>query len=372
MIAGCTIEKPEKSEKDVVYLSISPEIASSEIKTKHLVDGSYPFPLKKSSLWVEALNSQDLVDATNTQWYSDLGYNNIYFYRSGINYGWAYTLRGITTNMNNFLALFPSKGAKVNIYGFHPYMADLHTKTLTAIPFEVGFSDETEATSTNIDYMCTGAITYTLPASGYTNTVNIPFRHIMTLIDFQLTDYYVGTLIIKTMTVEAVDKTTGLPRNIFATKGTINAKTGAVTPDPSSKVSTITMTYNKRVAYRKAQNTTSASNSTIAQYTPCSIILPEIPQTDINNTELKVKFVFDGDGVDSNGALYGDPTFGEIVLDISSITTAGSIQGLKANYRYKYTIMIDNFIKYDTQPQIGPWIDDKDENGNNIIHNVTI
>lgn len=338
-----------------VWLIPSPELgaAVSTDGTRAVVDGTQYFPLTQYSLWIEPLDALGQADATNMEWYKGIGYDNILAAgtRNGNGtYTWKFTPKGGA--LSTRVGLFPSHGQKVKVCAVYPYMSDFDPATAAEIPFEIGMTD-----ATNIDYMYTGPVEVTLPAistSAATQmSVSLPFKHAMTLLEFQISTTLVGSLAIKTITLKAEDAL-GSPVDIFALDGKFSAIDGSVF-DIQTRTSSMTITYHKKVAYNQAVNE--------LRYTSFGVIVPEIPKSLTDGTKLKVTFEFDYKNLHEENDDILKGLGGELELDLGAITTNSTLQGLAASYRYIYTISIDNFIKYEDYPEVQSWYFEQNEEG---------
>lgn len=355
LMAGCANNPSDGPMESGSFFVPLPVVAADAVAgTRAVVDNSTYFPLLEYGIWVEALDAAETVDAANTLWYHTMcGYDNIKAERKGVaapDNIWNFTPYGGPASSTR-IGLFPNRGAKVNVYGVYPYMPDFDPADANRIPFEVGLTDDT-----NYDYMYTGPVLLSVPASGSINE-NLPFKHVMTLLEFRLSTTLVGTLTVNSISLEATGIADGQPRNIFLTKGTFSALDGSVDPGPAPAMSDkLTIGYNKNVAYKQSEE---------QKYTSFGVIVPEIGPSLTTGTRLKISFEFDYKNLneDDDGILAGQG--GEIILDLDDILTGGSAKGLLTGYMYSYTIEVDNFIKYNGYPEVQPWL--PDDNIHDII-----
>ena len=221
----------------------------------------------------------------------------------------------------------------VDVYGYYPYRPDVDRGNMTAYPFTVGITD-----STNYDFMFTGLKTVTPSTSPGAADLYPPFEfeHAMPVLHFKLQTSYTGPLMINSIKLTAVDRTLGTPLNVFAKEGTINLTNGVITPNPAPTNYSSELTVDFKKWINRARQT---GSSTIVDSTSCCLVFPEINNP---NAKIKIDFILsDPNGPTSERILISSTKPMEI--DLGDATFGGA---LRANYRYIFAVIIDNYIKY--------------------------
>lgn len=352
-VLSCSKE-PDSTMKDgnVVYFSPGVELSAPANATRSIIDGGEYLPLRGYSLGIESMDSFGDTDPVNTAFYHSYGCDNIKASRADYNSAWEYKYnRDARAEVYTAIALFKTLG-KLRLFAIYPYSSQFRPTHdyMDAIPFTIGTTH-----SINYDYMYTGPVIVD-PNVAADLTKTLDFKHVMTVLEFKITNTMPGSLRLRTITLEATKG--GQPQDIFLMNGTYSGYDGAITSG-ATRQNKVEMKYDADIVYKQKK-------PGLSMYTSCSFIFPAIAKALTDGTTLNVAMEFEYKN-DEDGVLIGRG--GSFNIDLGAIVTNSLTQGLLTGYRYTYMIDIDNFIKYTDYPQVAPWINEQ-IGGTDVVHEI--